>query len=342
MENSIEITRPLLSLCIPTCNRADIIRESVLNLLSLPSFTDEVQLVISDNASTDKTEQVIKDIIINFPDKNIKYHRNNINIADQNFLKVLNYGDGIYCKLLNDYVVLTEPILNRIVNKVKKYKGCDTNKTWLNFYFDIRGIYSKRDEIIFNNVNDFILALNNKLTWIANFGCFKQQLNGLSVYENQSHLMMLQLFWSLHLAKTRKTLIVCQLTGLKYIPIPNSKRVAVYNFFTPHVKNYYYIISQFTQLSKSELRFDKTRLLSDFVGSKIIDYLILKRESPFDTKGSWTILWNHFKEVPYFYYFIPVKLTKAVLKKLKRILINFKDEKNYNDNNRNETSKTKR
>lgn len=318
-QNAIS-SRPIISLCIPTCNRADIISKNIYSILSLPSFTNEVQIVISDNASTDKTEQIISEIIQKHPDKDIKYYRNDKNIADNNFLKVLNYGEGIYCKLLNDYSVLSEQSLNRIIDKVRKFKDIDKKDTWLTFYFGVRGDLGGQDEVTFDNIKDFILALNNKLTWTANFGCFKEQLDELLIYQDQSHLMLLQLFWSLHLAKTRKAIILCPLESCKCIPVPGSKRISVYNFFTPHVKNYYYIISQFIELSKKELRFDKTQLLSDFVGSKIIEYLILRKKSPFDTKGSWPILWNHFKDVPYFYYFIPKKLAMSCLRKFKKLL----------------------
>ncbi len=321
MENSIETKRPLLSLCIPTYNRADILKENILSLISLSSFTDEVQLVISDNASTDETEQVIKEIIKNYSDINIKYCRNDANIADQNFLKVLNCGDGIYCKLLNDYTVLTEQGLRHILEKVGKYKDCNTKNTWLTFFHNVKVDCGNNDEITFYNINDFILSLNNKLTWIANFGCFKEQLSELDRYQVYSNLMLIQLFWNLYLAKSRKNIVVCPLTGIKCLPMPCSKRLTVYNFFTPHVKNYYYIISQFTELSKKELKFDKTRLLSDFVGDKIYEYLILRKQCPFDIKGSWGILWTHFKDVPYFYVFIPIKFAKSVLRKLKRIFV---------------------
>ena len=48
--------------------------------------------------------------------------------------------------------------------------------------------------------------------------------------------------------------------------VPNSKRVIIYNFFTPHVVWYYDLINDYAKLCKVKpetIVFDKKRLLSD-------------------------------------------------------------------------------
>ena len=46
----------LLSLCIPTYNRADILKETLTKLVLEPAFIlGRVEICISDNASTDHT-----------------------------------------------------------------------------------------------------------------------------------------------------------------------------------------------------------------------------------------------------------------------------------------------
>ena len=312
--------QPLLSICIPTYNRRDILDENISDILNHQSFDENVQLVIGDNASDDGTRELVENFIKIHKDKNIKYYKNDSNIKDKNFLKVLQAGDGIYCKLLNDYTKLSETDLSKIIETVRKYKDIDPSEVHLGFFFRIKSKKAQYGDLQMKNLDDYILHLNNKMTWTSNFGCFKEQLGELQQFNKFSDLLMLQLFWTLHLAKTRNHIIICNLKGSTNIPVPNSKRSNPYNFFTPHVVNYYKAINQFTTLSSKDLIFDKTRLLSDFVGSGIFEYLILRKPCAFDLKGGWQIVWKYFHNVPYFYVFIPIRILKAVRRMIKGII----------------------
>lgn len=53
----MENKRPLLSICIPTYNRAEILDKTLFLLFSNPDFNvDEIEVVVSDNCSTDHTK----------------------------------------------------------------------------------------------------------------------------------------------------------------------------------------------------------------------------------------------------------------------------------------------
>lgn len=310
--------KPLLSICIPTANRAGILEVTLSSLLSYPTVDEEVQIVISDNASTDNTMEVVNNLITKFPTKNIKYLKNKTNIGIKNFLSVLENSDGIYCKLLNDYSRMDNESIKIIKEKIRKYRCHDHAKYYLNFTYDVKGNKSGKDEIILTNVADFICCINNKITWISNFGCFHDQIKELKQYEKFDDKLLSQQYWSLHLAKTRNQIIVCPINNANCIPVPNSSRAMTYNFFDPHVVWYYEIISHFVTLSTSQLRLDKSRLLSDFVGNAIFYYLILHRPCPFDLKGAWKTVLKYFYNVPYFYAFIPIKIAKLLGHKILR------------------------
>ena len=55
----MEDKQPLLSICIPTYNRAEYLVGALENIISDPAFDERVEIVISDNASTDDTENVV-------------------------------------------------------------------------------------------------------------------------------------------------------------------------------------------------------------------------------------------------------------------------------------------
>lgn len=305
----------ILSICIPTINRSEILQQTLESLLSYEVFDGRVQIVVGDNASTDNTEDVVNDFIERYPDKNIKYFKNKTNIGIKNFFKVLENADGLYCKLLNDYSQLSNEDLTKILSKVLKYKDY-SHDYYLNFTFNVRGFTPNTDEISIHGVADFITTINNKVTWVSNFGCFKDQIKDFDQFERYDYQMLNLMYWSLHLAKTRRNTIICPLKQANCLPVPLGKRNMTYSFFEPHVIWYYDIISHFVQLSSKQLRKDKTRLLSDFVGNNIINHMIMRRPTAFNMKGGWKIVWKYFHNVPYFYFFIPLKITKRFLIKI--------------------------
>ena len=69
--------RPLLSICIPTRNRSPLLSKMLENIVSLPTFlgSDEIEVVISDNASDDDTREVVMRHVEKFPGK-IRYFCN--------------------------------------------------------------------------------------------------------------------------------------------------------------------------------------------------------------------------------------------------------------------------
>ena len=84
MENKV-----LLSICIPTCNRGSILDTVILNYITNEEFDDSVELVISDNASTDNTEEIVTDIIKKNPSKKISYIKNDKNIRKKNINTII-------------------------------------------------------------------------------------------------------------------------------------------------------------------------------------------------------------------------------------------------------------
>ena len=61
------MNRPLLSITIPTWNRAPILEIALSQLLpQLIEFKDSIELIISDNCSTDNTSEVINKFKLKF------------------------------------------------------------------------------------------------------------------------------------------------------------------------------------------------------------------------------------------------------------------------------------
>ncbi|MDH0493836.1 glycosyltransferase family 2 protein [Comamonas aquatica] len=89
--------QPLLSICIPTYNRAGFLREC-LSSLDLAELDDVVEIVVSDNASTDTTLDVLEEFKTTLP---LRYIVQQKNLGpDRNFDAVITEAHGEYCWLL--------------------------------------------------------------------------------------------------------------------------------------------------------------------------------------------------------------------------------------------------
>ncbi|EHV1846569.1 glycosyltransferase family 2 protein, partial [Salmonella enterica subsp. enterica serovar Panama] len=107
-----------VSFCIPTYNRVKFIEDLLESINNQSSHSLIVEVCISDNASTDGTEESIniwRDRF-NFP---ILYQRHNENIGpDRNYLSAVNMGTGDYCWIFGSDDILTKNSLALMENKL--------------------------------------------------------------------------------------------------------------------------------------------------------------------------------------------------------------------------------
>jgi glycosyltransferase involved in cell wall biosynthesis len=90
--------QPLVSIGIPTYNRADEYLSQALESAVNQTYKN-IEIIVSDNCSTDNTEQVVKGLKAS----NIRYFRQDINVtSNENFNFCLNQAKGDYFLLLHD------------------------------------------------------------------------------------------------------------------------------------------------------------------------------------------------------------------------------------------------
>lgn len=105
-------TVPLVSVGIPTYNRAAALERAVASVLS--QDYENLELVISDNASTDTTERFCRGLVAR--DRRVRYLRNESNIGPTaNFNRVRAACTGDYLMWLGDDDHLDEDYIRRCV-----------------------------------------------------------------------------------------------------------------------------------------------------------------------------------------------------------------------------------
>ncbi len=116
-------SRPILSIAIPTWNRAHYLQLNVLALIEqiqLLQLQTQVEIVVSDNASDDST----KILCHSFAEKYefFSYHRQATNVgANANFQAVISLARAEYVWLLGDDDLLAPRILTKVIQDLQDY-----------------------------------------------------------------------------------------------------------------------------------------------------------------------------------------------------------------------------
>lgn len=106
--------RPILSFCIPTYNRADFVVKSVKSILKYQG--DDIEVVVSDNGSTDDTVKKLKEI----HDNRLKISSNESNFGFEfNLVKVLKLAHGDFLFLLSDEDTILSEKINKLIKILK-------------------------------------------------------------------------------------------------------------------------------------------------------------------------------------------------------------------------------
>src|SRR3989344_5402735 len=96
--------KPLLSICIPTYNRAEKLEQCLHHIaiqLNDEGLNTAIEVVVSDNASQDNTAQIVKKFQESFG--NIRYFKNEKNLGiDKNIINSVVKAQGKYCWHIGD------------------------------------------------------------------------------------------------------------------------------------------------------------------------------------------------------------------------------------------------
>jgi abequosyltransferase len=280
----------LLSICIPTFNRCDTLDNTLYNLFSNPEFDDNlIEVIVSDNCSTDDTAFVVSRYT------SVRYFKNIENVRDCNFSIVLSLAKGSYIRLFNDTLTFKKGVLKKMLDKIKKHSFEKCN---LFFY---NNMFLNNDCVLFlENREKFIKKVSYYPTWIANFGCWREDFYKINNKDRYAELQFVQVDWSYRIVENSKKTII-YFDDLFNVATPNKK--GGYNVFNTFVNNYLYIIKQ-ERLPLFAYEKEKYRLYKHFVYPWLVTLLITDNEKyNYDLKGVHKIIFKKYWYTFYFYFF---------------------------------------
>lgn len=112
--------KPRLSVCIPTFQRGSLLAKSLQSLAHAALKAEAwCEIVVSDNASSDQTADVVEDFKETWP--SVRYYRNEQNIgAERNFYRVVELARGDYVLILGDDDLVATGIFEQIEARMRE------------------------------------------------------------------------------------------------------------------------------------------------------------------------------------------------------------------------------
>lgn len=193
---------PLLSLCIPTFNRADLLRQMLEHLTSLDVFRNgpDIEAVIVDNASTDDTPTVGETFAARHPGK-IRFYRNETNIEDRSFGKALSLGRGVFLRLSNDTLLHSNAGLLRTLDVIRRYRD---EKPLVCLHRAEPG----RPDLLLTSLDALWLERSYLTTWIAEFGVWKSDFTSAEDFARAAETHLTQVDFLLRLMSAKRRAVV--------------------------------------------------------------------------------------------------------------------------------------
>ena len=103
-----------LSICIPSYNRAELLRECLASVIPQVLNYTEVEVIVSDNASPDHTQEVVEAFQEQYPQ--LRAYRNSENLGyTGNQVKCFEYASGDYLAILCDDDLYRPGLIDRLL-----------------------------------------------------------------------------------------------------------------------------------------------------------------------------------------------------------------------------------
>lgn len=317
--------KPLLSICIPTYNRAAILQVTLRLLVTqIADLKDKglISLYISDNASTDETKTVIQGFIEEGAP--IEYSRNEINIGpDRNFLKCFQTAKGKYIWLLGDDDPVCEGAILKIVDVLQSE---DLGLLHISPSHSENFGYK-----IYHDVNDFLCQVSYWITFISANIFRAEDVIKVKADEELLHSNMMQVPFFLSSASSHdKNAIIYDKLLDTHLYDDNGG----FNFFKVFVDNQFKLWQKFVEngsVTNECFNYVKKDICKKFIGFYIAELLFLRRQLATKNKkegrkggyyidDAWRILFKYYGKNAYFYAYLLNALEVTIMRVIKRII----------------------
>jgi len=306
----MNVKQPLLSICIPTYNRASILNEN-LQIISEQlneTITNEVEIIVSDNCSPDNTREVAANMQkLGLP---IVYNRNAENIgADGNFLKCMNIASGKYVYLLGDDDFFAPNAISLLLDILRDHD-------YGLVYIDTRN-NNDGNVIEYHDQSKFIKEVSYFYTFMS--GCIfrKMAIDNVTNQEKYIATNLLQMPFYLQSTLMYDSNVVIRFPILGETGA-DARNNGGYNYFEVFVQNYLTIMAEY--IKDVDLYAWLKKDIWSFVWGYTKRLLIRKDVGNFKTDNGWKILFKYYGNEWYFWWTLFKYPFGVINRKIKKLL----------------------
>ncbi len=301
----------ILSICIPTYNRAHILDISLSKILeeyqTLPNKA-QIEMIISDNCSTDNTSETVKKYQdLGLP---ITYVKNNENLGmDGNFVQCLKIAKSKYIWVLGDDDYLIKGKLNTLINLLNEN---DFGLIHLKIRNDrpFNAISKNYNYYVFENHKFFLREISYWITYISSNIVASKYVKTINF---EKYMGTYFTIIPLYLTAAQNEKYNLMINDRFFLDGADVNRSGGYNFFTVFVENYLGIRKEYYKKYNNcfiEYQIEKYKLYRFFLLGNIKKLLINKEIGMYDVKNGWKTLLKYYGLHPYFYILLIIYLIK--------------------------------
>lgn len=283
--NRANTSKPILSIAIPTWNRAHYLSITLAQLhqeaAGLPAA--EVEILVSDNGSTDHTQKIIEDYRAR--GMQIRYVRNEENIgSDRNIAQCFNLSMGRYVLLLGDDDILVDGAIAWLLQKLRKKNYGVVLLRPYGYDHDFRaeypGLGGQDNE--YSDAGTFLSKIGALSTLISANVINKSLLHEVDARQFcgsnlvQLHLVIRAAIKGMNNCETDRYLVACK-----------RNNSGGYDFSEVFVQNFCTILDQYRDagLSENDIASIEKRMLVGFYPSYVWKQCIARHPSFLSTQG---------------------------------------------------------
>lgn len=313
----------ILSICIPTYNRAAILDGALEAIEKALQQIDpsEIELVISDNCSPDNTKEIVqKHIEKGLPIGTYIRNEENLGIIG-NIKQCFRLAKGKYVWVLGDDDYVRQDALKIILDKIRHK---DYGLVHIHLKYVLANANFHTPYIEFQQVEEFFKCISIGFTFVtANIVATKYIADfDFEKYE-ETWIPHMPLYMTTAKKHNDNLIINQELVEAA----KDYKTNGGYNFFKVFIDYYLTVRKEMLQGTKDAekyYRIEKKFYLKHFVSLAIFLFYIRRINVPFEKKGAWQIIKKHYGKEPYFYplliLYVPKITVQKIFGKIKRMI----------------------
>ena len=247
-------TRPILTYGIITYNRSKYLRKSLKSVLDQVGSDELVEVLVSDNCSTDDTKEIVQEFQKRY--KNLRYHCNETNVgAEGNIHAALRHSKGEYVVVAGDDDYQADGSLYILLTHIYAHRDCAL------FYMANKegefGTYEGQGYL------DVLEKMSFYITWITGVVIKKDVYMSISNPEKFNDSRIPQVYIQMEVLKRNPKFSIVY--GPLFLLNQEGHLPRGYNLAEVFIKNYFNVLAATIEIPPVRLSREKQRVMEEMI-----------------------------------------------------------------------------